>query len=141
MSKKRKITKSTMGNLESLVVLAVGGLALLIVGIFALWRFFCVFVSPDWTRAIALLAMALIPVTGRAFYLLGLTESRGKLRGIDAGINRVTKAAATAIDLRATSARAMRQAVRPDPPVVMLPQVQTIIRAKPQLNSGEVVEL
>ena len=77
------------------------------------------------------------PVVGWGCWELGQTESKGKLHGIDAGIDRVTRAAATAIDLRATSARKMKQAQQA--PAVVLPPLPTIVE-RPQIESSEIVE-
>ena len=129
-----KGTKST--------VLALLALALVVAGLaWAVWTLAETYVSPTAARAWALAATILLPVVGRACYHLGQTEARGKLSGIDAGIDRVTRAAATAIDLRATSASKMRQVTRPDPQVVLLPNPEPVITVRPQITDGEVVDL
>ena len=114
MTKKRRFsTKVCVGLI--LVLLWLLGLA-----IWGVWQLVSIYVSPTWTRIWALIATALIPVAGWACFNLGLTENRGRLAGIDAGIDRVVKSAAAAIDLRATSTRKMRQAQQ-DPPVLLPP--------------------
>jgi hypothetical protein len=132
MTKKTKIAS----NVGAILGLAVVGLLVLAALAAGVWHVVESYVSPTAARVWAIVATLLLPVVGRVCYQLGLTESKGKLAGIDAGVSRVTKAAAVAIDLRATSARQMRQATRPDPPVVMLPE--PIIEVRPQIESGEV---
>lgn len=95
------------------------------------------FASEVWLRILTFAALVSLPIIGFSCYQLGLTEAKGRLRGIDQGIDRVTGAAAKAIDLRASAARTMRQAVRPEPLAVDLPQVGPIITVR-QLESGEV---
>lgn len=119
----------------SMIAMALVGLVL--VG-WAVWVFFRACISPDWTRLIAICGLVSLPVVGWACYNLGLTESRGKLKGIDAGIERVTKAATAAIDLRATSARVMKEASRP-PGVTLQPPVYTYRQLSD--GNGEIVEL
>lgn len=107
-----------------------------VAGLWGIWSLFESYISPEWTRAIAIFAIVLLPVVIWASYHVGLTESKGKLRGIDQGVERVMRTAAEAIDLRATSARVMRQAAQPEPPpVVVLPEPVFTVR---QLMHGEV---
>jgi len=96
-----------------------------------------VFATEAWVRVLAFVALVSLPIIGFCCYQLGLTEAKGRLRGIDQGVDRVTSAAAKAIDLRASSATLMRQAARPDPLAVDLPQVGPSITVR-QLESGEV---
>lgn len=125
-------------ELQAMVGLMFLGLAVLALFGWAIWLFFKSYISPDWTRLLAIAGLVSSPLVGWACYNLGLTEARGKLGGIDAGIERVTKAAAAAIDLRATSAKVMREVAKP-PGLILQPPVYTYR----QLNDGggEVVEL
>ena len=95
------------------------------------------FASETWARVLAFAALVALPVIGFCCYQLGLTEAKGRLRGIDQGIDRVTGAAAKAIDLRASSATLMRQAANPELLPVDLPQVEPVITVR-RLGSGEV---
>jgi hypothetical protein len=95
------------------------------------------FAPETWVRWLAFLALVSLPVIGFCFYQLGLTEARGRLRGIDQGVDRVSGMAATVVDLRASSATLMRQAARPEPLAVDLPQVGPSITVR-RLESGEV---
>ena len=67
-------------------------LGALFVGLFLAWRAMA-HVSPDGARAWALGATILlligVPAAARAGYRLGRIEARGKLDGIDAGVERV----------------------------------------------------
>jgi len=122
----------------SFAMIALGLFALILLG-WAVWAFFRAYISPDWTRMIAIAGLVFLPVVGWACYNMGLTESKGKLKGIDAGIERVTKAAATAIDLRATGTRAIREASKP--PGITLPQPPVFTYRQIGDGDGEVVEL
>jgi hypothetical protein len=133
---KRRGLSSKIGSCLLLLLVA---LALMAGAVWGIWELVSTYVPPGWTRAWALIATVLLPMAFGIGYNLGLTESRGKLRGIDAGIERVTRAAAAAIDLRATSARKMRQAQR-EPPVVLPPLPGPTIIERPQIESGEIVE-
>jgi hypothetical protein len=95
------------------------------------------FASEEWVRVLAFFALIALPVVGFCCYQLGLTEAKGRLRGIDQGVDRVSGMAATVVDLRASSATLMRQAARPDPLTVDLPQVGPSITVR-RLESGEV---
>lgn len=120
---------------SALLIAAFVALVLVAGGAWAVWTFFEAYITPDWTRGIAILTVALLPVIGWASYKLGLTESRGKLRGIDQGVSRVMGAASAVADLRPTLAQRMRQATQPEPPVVVLPEPVITMR---QLGGGEV---
>ena len=126
-------------ELQALVGLTFLGLAVLALFGWAIWLFFKSYISPDWTRMLAIVGLVSLPVVGWVCYNLGLTEARGKLGGIDAGIDKVVRAASAAIDLRATSAKVMREASRP--PEVALPQIPTTIITRGRLTDGEVVEI
>jgi len=132
MAKKREVQA-----LFGLIILALAALVLLA---WAAWLFFETYISPDWTRIIALVGLVALPITGWLCYSLGLTEAKGKLVGIDLGINKVVRAASETINLRSTAARAMRDASRPE---VRLPQIPPMIITRRQLSdgNGEVVEL
>lgn len=133
--------KSEVTQLWLYAILALLLLLVMAGASWAAWELASTCVSPTAARAWALLATALLPVAARAGYALGQSESRGKLVGIDAGIERVTKAAATAIDLRATSARAMRQARQP--PVMQAPTILPPLEyvERPQLPGGDAIDL
>lgn len=118
---------------------AMVALALVVLAGWGIWELVSL-VPPDWARVWAIAATLFLPIVGWGCWELGQTESKGKLHGIDAGIERVTRAASTAIDLRATSVRKMRQA-QTDSPVVLPPLPETIIVEQSQLQSGEVVDL
>ena len=136
MAKKR----SGISRLWSCTTLALLLLAVIAGVGWAIWSLTTIYVSPTAARAWALVATVLLPVTLVTGYTWGQTESRGRLRGIDQGIERVVKAAATAIDLRATSVRATRQATQPDPPPVTLPPPDYMERR--QLTaSNEIIDL
>lgn len=120
------------------------GLGLVLLALVALagwgvWELVLAYVSPSWTRAWALIATALVPIAFLAGRSMGLTEAKGQIKGLDQGISRVLKAATAAIDLRAASARAMKQAqqhhviVQPAP---TLPPVEV-----QQLGGGEDIDL
>jgi len=126
-------------ELQALVGIAFLSLAVLALFGWAIWLFFETYISPTWTRAIAILALVSLPVVGWACYNLGLTEVKGKLKGIDQGIDKVVKAASAAIDLRASGARSMREATRP--PGVALPQVGPVIVRRQLSDGNDVVEL
>jgi hypothetical protein len=134
MTRKRKGIERLWSCL--VLVLVILGLVALIA--WAIWELVSTYVSPTVARVWALIVTVLLPMVFGIGYNLGLTESRGKLRGIDAGVDRVVKAAAAAIDLRATSARKMRQA-QAEPPVVLPPLPAPTIVERPQIDSGEVV--
>lgn len=136
MAKKR----SGISRLWSCTTLALLLLAVIAGVGWAIWSLTTIYVSPTAARAWALVATVLLPVTLVTGYTWGQTESRGRLRGIDQGIERVVKAAATAIDLRATSVRATRQAGQPEPPIV-LPPLDYIERQQLASNNSRVIDL
>ena len=103
-----------------------------------LWTLAEEFVSPGLTRAWAFVATALIPPVAGAAYWLGQAEARGKIAGVDLGVERVTRAAGTTVDLRTSATRQYREAAKPEPPPVVLPDPQFSVR---QIVDGEVVEL
>lgn len=102
-----------------------------------LWTLAEKFVSPGLTRFWALLATVLIPLVAGSFYWLGQIEARGKVAGLDLGIEKVTRAASSTVDLRATATSRMREAVRSEPPPpIMLPDFNMR-----EIIDGDVVEL
>lgn len=127
-------------KMQSSAGMIIFGLAILVLAAWLVWQFFETYISPTWTRVIAIVSMASLPVVGWACYNLGLTEAKGKLKGIDAGIERVTRAATAAIDLRAMGARAMRETTTP-PGVVTLPNIPPVIITRQLADGNDVVEL
>ena len=124
-------------RLGALLVVGVVGLAMLAGVIWLVWRGMLL-VPANTARLWALLATALLPAATWAGWYFGHTEARGRLAGIDAGIDRVMGAATKAAGLQVSAARAMRRPV-PDPPVVVLPDVEIVPR---QLHSGgDIIEL
>lgn len=118
-------------------------LALLAAGlIWGTWQLVSTYISPDLARAWALVATVMLPVVAIASYRLGHIESRGVLTGIDTGVNRVTRAAAAAIDLRSATVSAIkRSSSEPSPAyAVELPQIQPAITLR-QLPPGDIVDL
>jgi len=102
------------------------------------WTLAETYVSPALTRFWALSATALILIVAWASYNLGQLEAKGKLDGLDLGVERVTKAAATAIDLRAQAAREIRQP-RAEPSVTLLPDPGPALTFRQQIVDGETV--
>ena len=132
--------KAKVENLKAMLVF-LGILAAVVAGItWGVWELMRAFISPTMARAWALMATVLLPLVGWGCYQIGLTESRGKLRGIDAGIGRVTEAAAQAIDLRATMAWKV-PASKQEAMTVPLPELDDIFMVRPQLKSGDVIDL
>lgn len=127
MSRKTESLKNTAAIMLFLLVL-------LAAAAWAAWALMAS-VSPDVARAWALLATAALPLALWLGYWLGLTESRGRMRGIGEGLREVVNAAA-AIDLRG-QARVSGRAK--ETPVVDLPPVEFVERR--QLSSGEEVDL
>jgi len=117
------------------VVIVLVALLLLAAAGWAAWALMAG-VPPDWARAWALLATILLPAAGWAGYHLGLTEARGRMRGIGEGLSQAVKAATATIDLRQQAARAAQSRARPEPPTVDLPPVEFVERR--QLGNGEV---
>jgi hypothetical protein len=119
-----------MRKLEILVFTALVILVVIILLGWGAWHLVSTYVSVDVARVWALAATILLPValvTGRS---LGFTESRGRLDGIDKGMERLTKAA-----------EVMRPIVRQprySQPPMWRPQETIII---PRLASGGEEEL
>lgn len=122
------------------MILTVGVLVAVALGSWAIWAFFTAYISPVWTRVWAIAFTVAVPVVGRLCYTLGLTESRGKLVGIDQGIDKVYGAATRAIDLRSMAARSMPHTKwSSEPPMIALPEPPMIVRS--QIERGEVIDL
>jgi hypothetical protein len=98
-------------------------------------------VEADAARAWALVATLLLPLGIWIGYRLGHTEAKGRLRGIDDGLDRVVHAASKAIDLRVTNITRTKTVQTDTPNVVVLPPPESAFTMRPQLPSGDVVEL
>lgn len=106
---------------------------------YGVWRLMVIHVSADVARAWALIATALLPLTGWAAYRLGQVEARGMLGGLGLGITSALGAANKVADVKIKTARAMRQ---PDPAqMVVLPPPEIRPRRLPSGSNDEVIEL
>lgn len=132
-----KMELKGFGMFMIVLVFLLGGI------LWGVWHLVATYISPTMARLWALVATALLPVIGVASYRLGQNESRGVMYGIDAGIERVGKAAAQAIDMRASQARVIREVRQATPAAytVELPRPEPAITVRPQLQSGEPVDL
>lgn len=95
--------------------------------------------DPTTLKVWTLLATAAVFPAVWFGYWLGATESRGKVAGLDLGVNRVIEAATRTADLRATAASAMRRAVSDGPQeLVLLPEPPITVQ---RLAEGEVIDV
>jgi len=129
-------------RLESLALTLFLGAVLLAIAAGAgwgIWELMCL-VPPTWARLWAIVATILIPVVGVTCWRAGNIENKGRLAGIDDGLDRVTRAATMAVDMRQAQVRVTRQVRQQQPESsVILPQPRW-----PELpvgNPGEIVEL
>ena len=96
-------------------------------------------VSPNAARLWALLATVALPGVAWAGWWFGHTEARGRLAGIDQGVDKLMGALSQAAGLRVGTARAMRRpAMYTQPPMVVLPEVEML---PAQVQIPEIVEL
>ena len=104
-------------------------------------------VAPDAARAWALIATVVLPGVFWAGWRMGHTEAKGRLQGIDDGLDKIVKAADLAINARATHIVKTKEAKRDQLPVVILPNpaqlppVDSTFTMRQQLSAGEVIEL
>ena len=106
---------------------------------YAVWRTVSLHVSPNATRAWALVATALIPLAAWLGHHFGTLETRSTLHGLDTGVDRVVGAATRVADVKVSAARAMRQA---EPAwEVDLPEPQARPRLLTVAGESEIVEL
>jgi putative flippase GtrA len=125
-------------RLIAILVVTLVALAMAAGFIWLLWRGMLL-VPPNAARVWALVATALLPIVGRAGWWFGHSEARGRLAGIDQGVDRMMGALARAAGLQVSTARAIHRPVAQEPPVVVLPDVEIVQR---QLHRGEdVIEL
>lgn len=93
-------------------------------------------------RAWAVIATVLLPVCLWLGWWFGHTEARGRLAGIDQAVDKVMGAASKAVDLRVVSVRKTREVLATDQaPVVILPDPGSDFHMRPQLPSGDTVDL
>ena len=98
-------------------------------------------VNPDGARAWALAVTVVLPGVFWAGWRMGHTEAKGRLRGIDDGLDKIVKAADLAINARATHIVKTKEAKGDRPPVVVLPTPESVFTMRRQLPAGDVVEL
>lgn len=98
-------------------------------------------VEEEGLRIWALVATLLLPVAGWTGYRLGHTEARGRMQGIDDGLDKVVSAAARAIDLKVTNIHRTKEAVREPAPYVILPPPEASFRMLEEPRGQEIIEL
>jgi len=129
-----------MRQFRAFIILIVGAMIVLaVLGLLA-WKLM-ENVEPDTARAWALVATVLLPAAAWLGYRLGHTEARGRLKGIDDGLDKVVSAAYKAIDLRVQNITRTKEATREPAPYIVLPPPEPAFRMLEASDSHELIEL
>ncbi|MBU0490451.1 MAG: hypothetical protein KKA73_21530 [Chloroflexi bacterium] len=126
------MSDQTRGQIIGVGLVLGAGLTLAGVGLLA---FIIANTSPIDARMWAFLATLGMPLGGLAGYWLGRVEARGRVAGIDQGIERVSRAANDTATLRVNVAHAMRAPAQSPATIIELP-TEPVFRDVPRLPSG-----
>lgn len=129
-----------MDDLKVLGVLVLAVALVLAAAVAGLWLL-AASMSPEAVAGWAVAATLLLPLVGFGCFKWGHTEARGRLKGMDDGVGKVVQAASAAIDLRAKHAVTIKQVLNDPAPYVVLPAPESSYTIRPQLTTGDRVEL
>lgn len=102
---------------------------------YGLWRVFLE-IPHGALAAVALIAVALLPMALVSGWKLGHLEARGVLTGLGLGINEVSQTAVKVADVKASAVRSTREAQTTFVPSAVLPQ---LIDVTPHRRDEEVI--
>jgi hypothetical protein len=119
---------------KTYLILYTGLLVIVALTCLGVWKLTVTYVSPTLARAWALIATLVIPVAFAVGNHWGHAESKGRLKGIDQGIEKVVKAATVA-----TRPQRQVQIVEQPRQRLILPEPEPMIMIRSQIDDVEVL--